>query len=271
MLSLPGVLTDSQLRSRVPSAFAETPWHGMSDRYAYVPTSDIITRLGREGFHPIRADQAKTRIPGKSDYTLHSLVFRHQDSLMIDRTLGTEIFEIHLTNSHDGASRYILDPGIFRLVCLNGAVAKSADFGSFSVRHSGQIADQVIDATFEVLSVKPIVMGRIDEWRSIQLDRPKQLALATAAVELRYDSTDTDRQSHLDPAKLLTVNRSADAPNDLWTTFNRIQENVTRGGLRMDTTNGRRARSRPIKSVAEDLRLNRSLWMLTEHMAKLMA
>jgi len=67
-----------------------------------------------------------------------------------------------------------------------------------------------------------------------------------------------------------TPRRFEDRGNDLWTTFNRIQENLMRGGLSGHNRNGRRLTTRPIAGVSENVRLNRALWTLTERMAQLL-
>ena len=67
--------------------------------------------------------------------------------------------------------------------------------------------------------------------------------------------------------------RNADNGNDLWRTFNRVQENVIRGGLHgwgRDANNRtRRVTTREVRGIDQDVRLNRAMWMLTEKMAEL--
>jgi hypothetical protein len=46
-----------------------------------------------------------------------------------------------------------------------------------------------------------------------------------------------------------------------------VQVHLLRGGDRVRSASGRRTTTRPVKSVAEDLRLNRALWTLTERLA----
>jgi hypothetical protein len=64
--------------------------------------------------------------------------------------------------------------------------------------------------------------------------------------------------------------RTAD---DLWTAFNRVQENAIRGGLQAwsrDAHNrSRRIRSREVTGIDQDVKLNRALWLLGERMATL--
>jgi hypothetical protein len=55
----------------------------------------------------------------------------------------------------------------------------------------------------------------------------------------------------------------------VWRTFNVIQENLVRGGVRGVASNGRRQRTRAMTGVDASTRLNRELWTLAEGMAKL--
>jgi hypothetical protein len=55
-----------------------------------------------------------------------------------------------------------------------------------------------------------------------------------------------------------------DAGDDLWTVFNRVQENLLGGGLVRRTESGRLSRTRRITSIRQDVRLNSRLWDLAE-------
>ncbi len=74
--------------------------------------------------------------------------------------------------------------------------------------------------------------------------------------------------------QLLIARRHEDRPNDLWTCFNRVQENVIRGGLSYRQTNEETGRiahrtTGAVRSVDGDVKLNRALWVLAEEMAKI--
>ena len=71
---------------------------------------------------------------------------------------------------------------------------------------------------------------------------------------------------------MLTIRRREDTGNDLWSVFNRVQENTVRGGLRFrNEETGRRNRTREVKGIDQNIRLNRALWELAEKMASLKA
>jgi hypothetical protein len=73
------------------------------------------------------------------------------------------------------------------------------------------------------------------------------------------------------PAQLLAPRRPEDRQTDLWTTASVIQEHLLRGGDRGRAASGRRTTIRPVRSVGEDLRLNRALWTLAERLAALVS
>ena len=110
----------------------------------------------------------------------------------------------------------------------------------------------------------PKTFNRIKEWKSIELSDHERLAYAMGAKELKGNDA-------IAPAQFLTPKRVQDHGKDLWTTFNVVQEHMLRGGDKGRHTSGRRTTTRPVKSVTEDLRLNRALWTMTERMAQLVA
>ena len=94
----------------------------------------------------------------------------------------------------------------------------------------------------------------------------EQRLFAHAALQLRYDTA--DKAAPITEAQALAAHRTADTDNDLWSTFNRVQENLVRGGTRF-TTNGRRNRTRAVTGIDQNVKLNRALWQLAEGMKAL--
>lgn len=179
------------------------------------------------------------------------------------RIMDKEANEIILLNSHDGTSSYQMIPGVFRFVCANGLVVGES-MGDQKVRHSGShdVVDDVIEGAYEVLRQFERVDGQRDAMRS-QILRPyEQMALAEAALTYRYD--ETKGPAPITAAQLLTTHRIEDRSDDLWTTFNRVQENVIKGGLRGKNMANRRTTTRAVNGIDQDVKLNRALWVLAE-------
>ena len=255
------ILSNEQIRSAAPSIFAASPWERMSARYRHVPTIEVVDMLRDHGFFPVRVMQSRCRIPGKQPFTKHLLRLRSQCFLDADR--NAEVPELILTNSHDGSSAYCFHGGIFRVVCTNGLVVASADFGGISVLHKGGLdfRKHIIGATFSITEEMPRVMLSIAGWKETILDPVRQLEFAARAFELKPNA-------NIKPSHLLVPRRYEDAAPTLWNVLNRVQENLMKGDLRGMTASGRRMRTRPVKSVTGDLNINRGLWKIADNMAR---
>jgi len=252
-------LSDEQIMRVAPSVFAEEAHASRSDRYTYIPTIEVIRGLRKEGFEPFMVAQAHTRIPGKAEYTKHMLRMRHAGQINT-----SEAQEIILINSHDGTSSYQLLAGEFVFVCCNGLVTgnKMADI---RIRHKGDIVSDVIQGAYDVIDGFGLIREVKGEMKSITLSRPEQHLFAETALSLKYDG----ETAPIQPVQLLRPRRMEDADDTLWKTFNRVQENVIRGGLAGYNANGRRVRTREVTAIDSDLKLNRALWTLAEKMAEL--
>lgn len=255
-------LSNEELNQIVPSAFATEPWVAQSDRYSFVPTSEIINAMRSAGFNPYSAMQSRSRIPGKQFFTKHMIRFRPENTNLTN--IGDTVIEAVLVNSHDGTSQYELSLGAFRLACLNGMMVSEHVSDIVCVRHTGRIIDSVIQATNDILLSAPKVIEAIKTWKTIDLKPSEARILAEEAHSLRFDADAVAPE----PTRLLQIRRSSDNGTDLWSTFNRIQENTVRGGLKV-YSNNRRSRTRSVTGIAENTKLNRALWSLAEKMAEL--
>jgi len=257
-------LSNDQLMATCPSIFAMTPWggdathKGMSDKYDFIPTIQVIDKMRDEGLLPVKAMQANTRIEGKGEFTRHIIRFR---SSRLSWNVGDSLPEIVLVNSHDGSSSYQLSAGIFRLVCSNGMIVKSHDFGSYTTRHQGNVIDGVLDATYKIMDDIPMLEARVAEYQSLTLSQYQQKEYCERAIGLRWDK-DENGQYPCDPTQLLRTRRSADNGDSLWLTYQRVQENLIKGGIRPLSHHGRKTRK--VISPLADYKLNRDLWALTD-------
>ena len=60
--------------------------------------------------------------------------------------------------------------------------------------------------------------------------------------------------------RILVPRRPEDVGNDLWSTFNVLQENLLQGGILRRSPSNRLTRTRRITAIGEDVRLNSALW-----------
>ncbi|WP_400564402.1 DUF932 domain-containing protein [Pseudomonas aeruginosa] len=256
-------LTDDQIRSVAPSIFAEDKHESRSARYSYIPTAAVLTELRKEGFQPFMVAQTRVRDQGKREHTKHMLRLRHASQIN-----GAEANEIILLNSHDGTSSYQMLAGMFRFVCQNGLVCGDT-VADVRIRHNGNVAGQVIEGAFEVLDGFERVHAQREAMRAITLDHGEAEVFARAALSLKYD--DPDKPAPVTESQILMPRRMDDRRPDLWSVFNRTQENLIKGGLRGRAANGRRQSTREVQGIDQNIRLNRSLWLLAEGMRQLKA
>ena len=87
--------------------------------------------------------------------------------------------------------------------------------------------------------------------------------------ERGVEETGGHRPAPVTAEQLIEARRPEDIGHSLWTTFQRVQENVIRGGQPGRSAQGRRLQTRPVGSIDRGVSLNRALWMLAEEMRKL--
>jgi hypothetical protein len=251
-------ISNEEIAHYAPSVLATEAHQSRGDRYAFIPTIDVLDGLRANGFQPYEVRQTKCRDEGKKEHTKHMVRLRHADSIV-----GQEVPEIILLNSHDGSSSYQLLAGLFRFVCANGLIAGDV-CNDIRIRHSGNVVDDVIEGSFTVLDNLKEVGSRVDQYKAITLAEPEKLLLANAVSEIRWDD-----EAPVTPEALLRPNRWDDRKSDLWSVANTLQENIINGGVRGRAKTGRRLHTRAVNGVNENVRLNRAIWTLTDRFAQL--
>jgi hypothetical protein len=257
-------LSDDQIHRVAPSIFAEAPHESRSQRYAYIPTATVLTELRKEGFQPFMVTQTRTRHEDRRDFTKHMIRLRHASQI----NARGEANEIILLNSHDGTSSYQMLAGMFRFVCSNGLVCGDT-VADVRVPHKGDVAGQVIEGAYQVLHGFDRALESRESMQAITLDEGEAEVFARAALSLKYDGP--DKPAPITESQILMPRRFDDRRPDLWMTFNRIQENLTKGGLHGRSANGRRQQTRPVQGIDSDVRLNRALWLLADGLRQLKA
>ncbi|MBF8796406.1 DUF932 domain-containing protein [Pseudomonas aeruginosa] len=255
---------DEQIRAVAPSIFAEAPHESRSERYSYIPTATVLQELRGEGFEPFMVCQTRVRRDDRRDFTKHMVRLRHASQI----SAQGEANEIILLNSHDGTSSYQMLAGMLRFVCQNGLVCGDT-VADVRVPHKGDVAAQVIEGAYEVLHGFERAQASREAMRAVTLDGGEAEVFARAALALRYD--DPDKQAPITERQVLAPRRLDDNRADLWSVFNRTQENLIRGGLLGRGGNGRRQRTLPVQGIDQDLRLNCALWLLADGLRQLKA
>ncbi len=257
-------LTNDQIVKLAPSAGAISPHEMVSNRYSFVPTIEAVDLLRSAGWEPVHVKQSGTRKKDRNGYQKHIIRFM-QGALSTDQ----ERVDLVMTNSHDRGCAFLLSASIWRKICGNGLMV-SSELYNFSHRHVGFERNVFLDSAYRIAEGAGDIAAQVQNLKVIDLTPNEKGVFAMAAHKLVYDDVE---KAPILPAQLLKERRYDDNGNDLWSTFNVVQENIMKGGIygRKRSANGhiRHVKTRPVKSIDRDIKLNKALWVLTEEMAKL--
>jgi hypothetical protein len=163
---------------------------------------------------------------------------------------------------NDGDTResnltYQLRVGLFRVLCTNGLVVSMGIFPVWRVMHRGDVVQDVVCAALRISERFEQLAAAVERMERTMLDAGQRLELAAQALALRFPN---DAAGAMQLSQILVARRAQDVGNDLWRTFNVLQENVLRGGLVRRSASNRLTRTRGIRAIREDVRLNSGLW-----------
>ena len=258
---------------RLPSAvYAETPHASRSDQFKHIPTIVIVENMAKAGFVPVRSSARNVRNPDKQGFQKHVIRFRRESEANLRlSSVGETVSEIALINAHDGTSGLNLIPALMRLACLNGLVVKDESLGKISIPHRGaNIADRIIEGSYSVIERADQGAIAAIEWGKINLSAEKALEFADRALSIKYVTKAGEKRDDIcpiEPLHLLRSRRYNDNGLDLWRTFNRVQENLIKGGQGGRIGDKFRS-SRAVKSAEKDITLNAALWVLAKEYAE---
>ena len=174
--------------------------------------------------------------------------------------------KILLTNSHNRTSSFIVDLAIFRIVCSNMLVVPSKSFVHHSIVHVGFTNEKVKNAIAEVTSYMPKIKEIVATFKSIHLSKAEEQMLANAAIDIRFDTN----THYIKADELLKVNYPEDNAKTLWSAYNRIQEAMIRGGVKMkNLITNKTFTSKAISGIDATIKFNKELFEAVEKVALL--
>lgn len=232
-------------------AIASTHAHpSCSNQYTFVSTKDVVTQAINSGWKINNATSC-----GKSQFAQHRVTLIHEDHMNSNTSEGFPRIEIF--NSHNRTKRLTFAIGYFRVACSNGLIVASGPTETIKTRHRfGENNKQnIIDSILAACSKFPTVLNTIEQFKDRQLSEEEQQAFAEYAIKGRflYRQTTPKRFAEYSTSVpiLLNSRRREDNGNQLWETYNRVQENLIRGVEGF---------SKPITGYLDSLRVNQLLW-----------
>ena len=258
-------LEDNEIKHLAPVAFKsemstqEVANLGLSHHYSFVPTMNVVRDLQTMGWDCVDAKQVKARKKSTDGYQKHMLTFEHPKY----KVEGVEEYpQLLLTNSHDGGNAFQLSAGIFRLVCSNGLVIKTEDYGTQRLIHKGYSFEAVQEMVEGFIATIDETMTRITAMKRTQLDKDQMTEFAKQAALLRftsksYNEENIDKVVYID--ELLDATRKEDDGNAVWEVFNRVQERLVGGNYHYKGTKDKPRKARPIKNFQQSFEVNKKL------------
>lgn len=241
-------LSTEEIYHLAPSVYAMDKAPHLTERYGQITTGQAIGVLADFGYYPVQAAQV-----GKNRHAKHMLAFANiVPAPLADMSNGRP--ELILYNSHDGTSALKLFAGFFRFICSNGIVAGDG-FKSRMLHNTSTVRN------FETLITSTAarlhdLQDSIDRMRSISLQTGDALEFIRQGATFRWKE---ERITDNTVADIYNPRRAEDSRNDMWTIYNRLQEGLIRGGVRVGPEN---RKARAIGSIQQNLRINQELWDL---------
>jgi hypothetical protein len=195
----------------------------------------------------------------------HLIQFFNPDIVINNEEGKADMFpSLLLINSHDGSTAVRFEMGVFRVVCENGLVIKSKDFGGFKMKHMGYTFEDLRVHINNMVKELPTVVANLNKFSQVLMTPEQQHEFAAKAVAARFGEdkqlTDEDIKS------LLLAERKEDVGNTCWLVMNRVQEKLTNGGFSYLSAKGKPRKARAIKNFTQDVEFNQKIWGLLEEL-----
>jgi hypothetical protein len=137
-----------------------------------------------------------------------------------------------------------MDLGAYRMVCSNGLV-RFDKASTEKVKHHEINFNNLDHFVNKITSKSNDLIQVVNDMKLRNLSNNDIKKFALESAKLRYNEDEIDKINIDD---LFKVNRNEDINNDLWTVFNRVQENLTHD----------------IRNKDLDIKLNKNLFQLAE-------
>ena len=216
-----------------------------------IESLDAVREFQRQGWNIAGALENRGR---NRKIDNHFIKMEHPDFTILNKKGQTEaIATMNIQNSCNGSKPLEMDLGAYRLVCSNGTVAHTS-YSNAKVPHSEQ-GQYSLNEILGELGIR--TQGVLDSFKKLKdsnLSPAQAMAMATRAATLRFG-----KNHRINVDQLLNTVRDEDKGDDVWTVFNRIQENLTQPYRIFDET-GKLLDG--VTNVNEDTRINKELYQL---------
>jgi len=237
--------------------------------------------LERHGWFVASGRETNAR-ENRQGFQKHMLRFRRIEDVGKALQLNEVIPEILMTNAHDGGAAFKLMSALWRCWCSNGCVTAESTVGDYRILHKGYTDEKVMNAVTHIVEDTPKVIESVDRFKNVELTEGERKIFGESALQVLYPEDDKLLKFHMQESvdRLIKPQRSQDSKANLWNTYNVVQEKFLKGGrfmvekaeVEFNPNNphwARAKKTKEIKAIDKDVKLNRALWTLTEKMCEL--
>jgi len=194
----------------------------MKQKEFYIPTIDVVQKLQNEGWLINGVDEQLNKKTRK--ITNNYVQMTHPDFAVKNKQGKDEAYSsITISNSCSGNQPLSMSLGAYRMVCSNGHIRFDENAEHEKIKHT-EINYRDLDRFVHNMNDKAQkLITELNMWKQQDMTIEQMRKLAYNAAKLRYSEGD----ENFKPIDLLRVLRAEDEGNDVWTVFNRIQENLT--------------------------------------------
>jgi hypothetical protein len=207
----------------------------------YIPTVNVIEKLQDEGWHIAGVNEQRS----KSRKISNNYVQMQHPDFAIKNSKGKNeaLASLTITNSCNGNKPLQLDLGVYRQVCSNGLMVRE-EFATERFRHIQIDYNNLVNKLNLFGNKVDKVLNKFNNLKEHTLSDNLMRQFAIEAASLRFTPEEVNSRVE----DLLRVSRLEDEGNNLWTVYNRVQENLTHD----------------IRNPNMDIKLNQQLFTLAE-------
>jgi hypothetical protein len=217
-----------------------------------VESLDAVREFQRQGWNIAGALENRSKNNRKIDN--HFIKMEHPDFIIKNSKGKTEaVATMNIQNSCNGSKPMELDLGAYRLICSNGLISHTS-YSNVKVPHSEKSQYNLNEILCDLGIRTQGVMDEFNKLKEGQLSPKEMMSLATQAADVRFG-----KGHRVDVSQLLNIVRDEDKGEDIWTIFNRIQENLTQPHRIIDDKGNKMS---GISNINEDTRINKELFQL---------
>ena len=247
-------LSESEIKDKAPSVYAEAPSEGVSEKYTFIPTTQVIGDMKSFGWEVYSAEQRSARTKVRNNHTKHLLRFRNESIPVVHGCYP----EITLTNSHDGRNAFQFYVGLYSDETKSSFLMGGRSVENLRIKHQWYTLREVREITQKVVNYLPIIIEQIEVLHNNTVDVMGQRNYISSMLRTRWGS---DYPNIMADLLIRPMNH---VEVTLWDVFKRVQDNVLNGGITYTLPSQRKQTVRAITNVDLKIDINQKLWEVTQ-------